>query len=319
MSRIPVSYALNTLTTALMSSESHEASVGGQAIIEGVMMRSKENVSWAVQTPSGEVVVERHPFTSLSKKIKLLGKPVFRGAVSLVESLQLGFRALSRSAELSVEEQQDEKKQKSWKDSAGNVLSIGIALIISFGLFLYLPLKILSFFVPQESALLYNLLAGGIRMVFFLMYLMFISMMKDIRRVFEFHGAEHKAIFAYEDGKDLTIENMKPYTTFHPRCGTSFLLLVALICVGIFAVIDGLLIHFVGPYPNTIVRTLVHIAFIPVVSGTSFEILKLTDRYRRVGPVRMLVQPGLWLQRITTKEPDESQMKVASQALEAAL
>ncbi|MFP4418038.1 MAG: DUF1385 domain-containing protein [Fibrobacterota bacterium] len=319
MNRIPVVYALNAITAAFASSESHESRVGGQAIIEGVMMRSKENVSWAVQRPSGEVVVERHPFVSLSKKITLLGKPVFRGVVSLIESLQLGFRALNRSAELSVEEQHDETKKKSWKDGAANALSIGIALVISFGLFLYLPLKILSFFVPQESALVYNLLAGAIRMIFFLAYLVFISMLKDIRRVFEFHGAEHKAIFAFEDGKELTVDNMKPYTTFHPRCGTSFLLLVALICVGIFAVIDGLLIHFVGPYPNTLIRTLVHIAFIPIVSGTSFEILRLTDKYRQIGVVRMFMQPGLWLQRITTKQPDDSQLKIASQALKAAL
>ncbi len=318
MSKIPLSYALHTTIAALTSSESHEAKVGGQAIIEGVMMRSKENVSWAVQKPSGEIAIESLPFISLSKRISLLGKPVFRGVISLVESLQLGFKALSRSAELAAEEP-DEKKEKTWKDGAANALSIGIALVISFGLFLYLPLKVLSFFVPQESALLYNLLAGGIRIIFFLTYLVAISMMKDIRRVFEFHGAEHKAIFAYEDGKDLTIDNMKPYTTFHPRCGTSFMLLVALICVGIFAVIDGLIIHFIGPYPNTVIRTLVHIAFIPLVSGTSFEILRLSDRYRNFGPIRLLVQPGLWLQRITTKEPDDTQLNVASKALEAAL
>jgi uncharacterized protein YqhQ len=205
------------------------------------------------------------------------------------------------------------------KNTVMNFSSIVLAFIITFFLFLYLPLKILSFFVPQQSALLYNALAGGIRVLFFLAYLYLISLWKDIQRIFEFHGAEHKAIFAFEDGKELTIDNMKPYTTFHPRCGTSFLLLVALVCIFIFAIIDALIIHFIGPYPNVLVRTLTHIVLIPFVSGISFEVLRLSDRYRKSPLVSWFIQPGLWLQHITTREPDDEQLAVASQALKAVL
>ncbi len=297
-----------------------EPKVGGQAVIEGVMMRSKEKVSWAVRRPDGEMAIENFPFISAAKRISILGKPVIRGAVGLFESLRWGLKAITRSAELAVEEERrDEAARGGIGQAVANASSIGFALLLSFGLFLYLPLKLLSFVIPQESAILYNLAAGGIRILFFLAYLIAISMLKDIRRVFEYHGAEHRAIFAFEDNKPLTIENMSAYGTFHPRCGTSFLLLVALICIAIFAVIDAAIIHFVGPYPNTLVRTLVHIGFIPIVSGTSYEFLRLSDKYQHVKPIAWLIQPGLWLQRITTRTPDADQMNVASTALKAAL
>ena len=292
--------------------------IGGQAIIEGVMMRSKNMVSWAVRRASGDIAVEKKPFISATQKYTLLKLPVFRGAVSLYESLALGLKALSRSAELAAEEESPSEKL-SLKDKIGLGFSMVLAFVIAFGVFLYLPMKILSFFVPQDSALLFNLLAGAIRVIFFISYLFLISLMKDIKRVFEYHGAEHKAIAAYEAGMKLTVDNMKPYKTFHPRCGTSFLLIVTLICIFIFAVADALFITFIGPYPNVLMRVLAHFAILPLVSGASYEVLKFSSNHQKQFPVSLLVAPGLWLQRITTREPDSDQMIVAVKALEAVL
>jgi uncharacterized protein YqhQ len=184
---------------------------------------------------------------------------------------------------------------------------------------MYSPMWLLSRFLPADSSLLFNIFAGIIRIILFLAYLVLISQWKEMRRVFEYHGAEHKAIFTYEDDKPLSLDNMRPYTTLHPRCGTSFLLLVALVCILLFSMIDAIFIQFIGPYPSTVVRLLVHLALIPVVGGASYELLKLSDRYRRLPIVGALIMPGLWLQKITTKEPDDSQLEVAAEALKAAL
>ena len=140
-----------------------------------------------------------------------------------------------------------------------------------------------------------------------------------MRRVFEYHGAEHKAIFTFEDDKELTIENMKPYSTLHPRCGTSFLLLVAPVCILLFSVIDAVIIHLIGPYPHVAVRFIVHVALIPLVGGFTYEILRLSDKYQHIFPVSLLIKPGLWLQLITTKQPDDNQLTIAATALKAAL
>ena len=212
----------------------------------------------------------------------------------------------------------DPEKQKR-KDKFTSWLSFAFAIVLSVGLFMYAPMWILSQFVPRDSALLFNTFAGIIRIVLFLAYLIIISMWKDMRRVFEYHGAEHKAIFTYEDDKDLTLDNMRPYTTLHPRCGTSFLLLVALLCILLFSIVDALYIQFIGPYPHVATRLLVHLTLIPVVAGSSYELLKLSDRYRRLPLVGALILPGLWLQKITTREPDDRQLEVAADALKAAL
>jgi uncharacterized protein YqhQ len=302
-------------------------SVGGQAIIEGVMMRGKNKVSWAIRKGPKEVLIEEQEFQSVSKKYKILGIPVIRGAVSLFESLAIGYKALSRSADIAVElEEQSkqgsakaEKKKNKAADQASSIFGLVLGMLISLGIFMYLPMWILSQFVPKESALLFNTLSGAIRIVFFLIYLILISQLKDIRRVFEYHGAEHKAIFAFEDGKELTIDNMRPYTPLHPRCGTSFLFLVILCCILLFSIVDALIITFIAPFPNTLSRMLVHLTLVPLVSGTSFEVLKFSDRYQHFPIVRFFIKPGLWLQKITTKNPDDTQLETASLALKAAI
>jgi uncharacterized protein YqhQ len=299
--------------------------VGGQAIIEGVMMRGKQKISWAVRKQSGAVVVEQVPFVSAAAKNRFWRIPIMRGAANLYESLVIGYQALSRSAEIAMEEEREIKgetadpaKQKR-NDKITSWLSFAFALVLSVGLFMYAPMWILSQFVPRDSALLFNTGAGIIRIALFLAYLITISMWKDMRRVFEYHGAEHKAIFTYEDDKELTLDNMRPYTTMHPRCGTSFLLLVALLCILLFSIVDALYIQFIGPYPYVATRLVVHLLLIPLVAGTSYELLKLSDRYRRLPVVGAMILPGLWLQKITTREPDDRQLEVAAEALKAAL
>jgi uncharacterized protein YqhQ len=297
--------------------------VGGQAIIEGVMMRCGQRVSWAVRDPSGSLVVEHFPYVSVTARNRFWRLPVVRGAVNLYESLAIGFKALSRSAEIagaekSVETRGSLQKNKI-KDAISTWLSFGLAFLLSAGIFMYAPLWTVSQFVPSDSAVLFNTLAGVVRIAFFLGYLVLISLWKDIRRVFEYHGAEHKAIFAFEDGKETTLDNMRPYPTLHPRCGTSFLLLVALLCILLFSVVDALIITFIGPYPHVAARFAVHLLLIPLVAGSSYEVLKLSDRYRRNPLVGALILPGLWLQKITTRPPDDPQLETAAAALRAAV
>jgi uncharacterized protein YqhQ len=299
--------------------------VGGQAIIEGVMMRGREKVAMAVRKRNGDMMVEHFPFISAARKNKFWRYPVMRGAANLYESLVLGYKTLSRSADIAMEEERIAKGEavepgkKKTGDAIASWASFAFALVISIGLFMYSPMWLLSRFLPADSSLLFNIFAGIIRITLFLAYLVLISQWKEMRRVFEYHGAEHKAIFTYEDDKPLSLDNMRPYTTLHPRCGTSFLLLVALVCILLFSMIDAIFIQFIGPYPSTVVRLLVHLALIPVVGGASYELLKLSDRYRRLPIVGALIMPGLWLQKITTKEPDDSQLEVAAEALKAAL
>lgn len=300
----------------LLSAEKKKR-VGGQAVIEGVMMRGNQKVSWAVRKPDGEAVVETIPFISLCKKHKALRILAIRGAINLFESLQVGFKALSRSAELA--EDKKEEKKATFTDSLISFATLALSLVFSFGFFLYLPLKILSFFVPQESAFLYNILAGILRVIFFIAYLLIISLWKDIRRIFEYHGAEHKVIFAYEAEKELTVESARQFGTLHPRCGTSFILLVSIVCIFLFSIIDAVIIHFFGPYPNVITRTLVHIVLIPLVSGLSYEVLRFSDRNQHIPLIRAFIQPGLWLQHITTKNPNDEQIAIALKALRAVL
>jgi uncharacterized protein YqhQ len=295
-------------------------SVGGQAIIEGVMMRSKGKVSWAVKKNTGEIVVETEPFISIISKHRLLAKPFFRGAVNLYESLVLGYKAISRSAEISSEmprESKDSKPKNKATESFYSYLNFAIAMIISLSIFMYLPMWILSHFVPKDSALLFNTLTGALRIIFFIVYILLISLWKEVRRLFEYHGAEHKAIFTYENMQPLELENMRPHSTLHPRCGTSFIFLVGIVCIFLFSIVDAVFITTIGPYPNVLVRLLVHLALVPFVGGSSYEVLRFSDRYRNIPAVGALCKPGLWLQKITTKEPDDIQLTVASMALKA--
>jgi uncharacterized protein YqhQ len=313
-------------------SDDKKDTVGGQAIIEGVMMRGKEKVAWAVRRPDGGITVESYPFVSVTKRVAVLGIPVIRGVINLFESLKWGFAALERSADIAVAEDADggapaggkadgaEKKKTSAADKIFFALSMAAALALSLGLFMYAPMWTVSR-VPfiNDSPMLFNLSAGIIRIALFLTYISLISLWGEIRRVFEYHGAEHKTIFAYEDGKPLTVGNIDPYATVHPRCGTSFLILVAICSIFLFSIIDTLYIEYFGAFVNIFHRFVVHLVLIPLVAGMSYEFLKLSAKYQNVPLVGILIKPGLWLQKITTRKPAPSQIEVAAKALEAAL
>ncbi|KAA3602799.1 MAG: DUF1385 domain-containing protein [Calditrichaeota bacterium] len=298
--------------------QKEDLAVGGQALIEGVMMRSSKNISIAVRNPQDEIVVKKYPFVSLSKKVKILGLPIIRGAVGLFESLKIGTSALNFSAEIAGLEE-DDSEPTTFDKILGGAITI-FSVLFGIGLFMFLPLQISEYLIPTDNQFIFNLLAGGVRLSLFLLYLWGISMLKDIKRIFEYHGAEHKSIYAFETEQKMDVKTAKRYTTLHPRCGTSFLLVVAIQIILIFSVIDSVIVGVLGhPYENAFERFLVHFPFMPVVAGFSFEFLKFSGKYRDNPIVKVLIQPGLWLQKITTNEPDEDQLEVAIVALRSSL
>ena len=290
--------------------EQESLAVGGQAIIEGVMMRGQEVVAMAVRKPDGGIVLKCTPFKSIVKRFKVLNLPVFRGAVILIESLFLGVKALNFSGDIAMMEENGKAKRS---DSRWNDLWMGVTILFSLALgiafFFYLPL-ILTDLIGVESGWAFNLVDGVIRLSLFLAYIYLISLWKEIRRVFEYHGAEHKSIFAHENHKPLTPAGAMPFTTLHPRCGTSFLLIVMVVSVLVFMLLGK---------PETIADRFIRIAFVPVIGGLSYELIKLSARAQRFALARALILPGLWLQKITTNEPDEQQLEVAMVALRCAL
>jgi uncharacterized protein YqhQ len=284
--------------------------VGGQAVIEGVMMRSPDAVAVAVRKPDGKIVLKRTPFLSLTKKVRFLGWPFLRGGVILVESMILGVKALNFSSLMAVGETEDKAgsapgKKDQWILGGTAVFAFGLGLL----LFFYLPL-LLTEWLGVKSGVLFNLVDGCIRLCIFLSYLFLIRLWKDIRRIFEYHGAEHKSIFAFEDGRPLEVSEVKKFSTHHPRCGTSFLLVVMLVSMAVFM--------FLGR-PDSVSDRIVRFLFIPVIGGVSYEIIRLSaTRYGR-WLAETLVAPGLWLQGLTTGEPDDGQIEVALVALKSAL
>jgi uncharacterized protein YqhQ len=293
------------------SSESHPViRVGGQAVIEGVMMRSPKSMAVAVRKPNGEIVVKRQGLTFFSEKSSLGKLPLLRGVLTLVSALVLGIQALNFSANQALSE--EEQETSSW------TMSITFAVALCFGIFLFflVPLyltKWMRFAIPMisDSGLLFNLVDGIIRLIIFLLYLWSISFSKEIRRVFQYHGAEHKSIFAFEAGEELTVDRVKGYSCLHPRCGTSFLLIVMMVSILVFALIPHSL-----PFGYKVASRVV---FIPLIAGISYEIIRFADRKKEKKGVRYFIQPGLWLQRLTAHEPSEDQIAVAIRALQEVL
>jgi uncharacterized protein YqhQ len=298
-----------------------DLNVGGQAVIEGVMMRSKDRVSTAVRRASGEIVVKSEDFLSFTKRNKFLGLPIIRGAVSLVEMLIIGIKTLNYSASIAAEDiDRAEGKETSQKTNNFVLgLTVVIAMALGIGIFFFLPLLFSSLAGVSKEALAFNLVAGLIRVCMFLLYVWGISKFKEFRRVFEYHGAEHKSIFAYESGEELTPENAVNYTRLHPRCGTSFILIVAIFAILTYSVSDTIFYIVTGYPPALLTRFLLHFSLLPIVAGVSYEILKLSGKTRDSKFTKFMIQPGLWLQRITTQEPDLSQLEVAIYALKHSL
>jgi uncharacterized protein YqhQ len=299
--------------------------VGGQAVIEGVMMRAKGMIATAVRRANGEIVVKKMPFTSVLEKNPGLNKPIIRGAVGLVEMMYIGISTLNYSAEIAMEDEEEKanpgaaKKEKTPQTKIGLALTLVFSLSIGVGLFFFLPLfAATQFFDVSQRPFEFNIVSGAIRITILLTYLYAISKMKDVHRLFQYHGAEHKAVFAFEQNAPLTVPSAITYTRFHPRCGTSFVLQVMLIAILLFSVMDTILLQFIDELTLPI-RLLTHIPFIPVLGGISYEFLKFSAKHSNTTMGKMFVAPGLWLQKITTEEPDESMMEVSLAALKAAL
>jgi len=274
------------------------ASVGGQALIEGVMMQNGDRVAVAVRrTNDNEIVVRDLP---TSKRLRKLGEiPFVRGLFRLYDMLSLGIRALNMSARIAYPDQEEELT------SGWGMLMVAVAVIIAVGAFVVLPLYIVNS-VPSlrtGNPILFNLVEGAIRIIFFLLYIIAISRMKDIHRVFQYHGAEHKTVYTYEAGEELTVANARKYTTLHPRCGTAFLMIVLVISILIFSLAGN---------PVLWLKILSRLLLLPVVAGISYEALRFSGKqYDNHLWVRLLVKPGLWLQLLTTAEPTDDMLEVA--------
>jgi uncharacterized protein YqhQ len=308
----------------------HKTSIGGQALIEGLMMIGPENAAIAIRKPDGEIIIEKRPTPKKSAFSKI---PIIRGAVGLFKQMVLGFKALMFSAEfVDIEEDisEDGKEQKSSKidiflervfgDKLKDILiyfSVILSLFFSVGLFILLPnflselvLTKIFEFEKGSKVLLYNIFEGFIRVFLFFLYLYFASKLKDIKRVWQYHGAEHKTIHCYENEEELTVENIKKYPTAHPRCGTSFLFTVMIVSILVFSA--------TGRHENILINLIMRIVLLPLVAGISYEITRFAGRSdsKIVGIVNA---PGLLFQKFTTSEPDEDQIEVAIEAMKNVL
>jgi uncharacterized protein YqhQ len=287
------------------------------------MIRSPQAIAIAVRRPDGSILVKRETHTSWIRRLAPLAWPVLRGAVVLIESLVIGIRALTFSADVAIE---DEKKGAAGKQAAalepgqensekgllqklwmGSTVLFSLAL--GLGLFFYVPL-LLTELTGATSGVAFNLVDGVFRLAIFLGYLFLITLIPDIRRIFEYHGAEHKSIFAFESGQPLTPETAKGFPRLHPRCGTSFLLIVMIVSIVVFMALGK---------PYGVGQRLLRLALVPVIGGLSYELIRLSDRGYRSRFWRPFILPGVWLQKITTREPDASQLEVAVVAIKSAL
>jgi uncharacterized protein YqhQ len=324
------------LLPALESGE--ETLVGGQAVLEGVMMRSPHAWAIACRKPSGEVVTMSEPLARPSEKHKWMAWPILRGVVTLGYAMNLGYRALRFSANVAIEDMMEEGDEAGKKaaappqparkvaeptsDSRNKAATISnwlaaVNIVISLAFFIfmykYVPLLAATELKKIDPALggriIFNLIDGGIRLILFLLFIWGVSLWKDIRRVYEYHGAEHKTVFAFENGDALDTASVQKYSTFHPRCGTSFLMTVMLISIGFYMLI---------PFTTFWARFASRIALLPIIAGVSYEIIRFAAKHRG-SLFAMMTAPGLWLQRITTKPPSDEQAQCAIAALDHAM
>lgn len=293
--------------------------VGGQAVIEGVMMRVPGAYATAVRKSDGTIETKRSDFTSVVEKHPVLKKPILRGMVSLFESLKIGLGTLQFSADIAIQDEEESQGKKPKKENKFlSALTMVFALALGFALFGVLPLYITTKLLNIEHQVFaFNIVAGVWRIVFFLVYLWLISLMKDVQRLFQYHGAEHKIVYTFESGQDLTVENSRKFSTSHPRCGTSFIFIVLLSSILMFALIDSVIILVAGTITLPM-RIVFHLLLMPFVAGVGYELLKVTASNQQKRWGRWLSAPGLWLQRITTKPPDDAQLETAIAALKAA-
>ncbi|MFC1527382.1 DUF1385 domain-containing protein [Candidatus Neomarinimicrobiota bacterium] len=288
--------------------------VGGQAVIEGVMMRVPGAYATAVRDAEGKIHVDKHDFTSMVENSKIWKKPVLRGIISLFESLKMGMKTLQWSAEIATPEE-DKKKEPG---KLAQFFTTSTAILIALALFMVAPYWITTkLFLVNKEAFLFNLIAGAFRITFFVLYLILISFMKDVKRLFQYHGAEHRVVYNFESGKAVTVKNAQSFPTQHPRCGTSFLFIVMISAIIVFSIIDTIFIGFFGNL-TVISRIILHLLMMPFVAGIGYEVLKKSARKSDNAFFKMLRAPGLWLQNITTKEPEDAMVEVAIESLKSA-
>ncbi len=306
--------------------------VGGQAVIEGVMMRSPKAMAIVVRKADGTLAIKEDIWRSISERFSLFKLPFFRGIVVLFEAMINGFQALHYSAVQAMEDaeeqtSQDQGPQKDGSDTLSNWAITGtliVALLLGCGLFIVLPHVLsgllLNLFGQDSSmsSFAFHAIDGTIKMILFLTYVWAIGKMKDIKRVFQYHGAEHKSIYTYEADQELTVENARKYSTLHPRCGTAFIMVVLMISIGIFAAILPLIPFPGGVISKTFLAILAKIALMLPVAGIGYEIIKFASK-KNNALVKLLIMPGLLMQKITTKPPSDDQIEVALEALKRAL
>ena len=289
-----------------------EVLVGGQAVMEGVMMRAPHSYCVAVRKPNGEIITEQSPLPRVSEKYPIFKYPVLRGLGTLGQAMWLGIKALRFSANAALPEEQQGKQAK---EIPGWVMGLNLAFSFAFFIFLYkfVPLWLTTQLQAAAPAVggrvLFNLTDGVIRIAIFVIFLFLISRYKEIRRVFEYHGAEHRVVFNFESGKPVTVENARSFTTLHPRCGTSFMLVIMAISVGFYALI---------PFDGFVERFASRILLLPLIAGLSYEVIRYAAR-KRGSLMAALTAPGLWLQKITTQPPSDEQTGIAIHALDGAM
>lgn len=276
---------------------------GGQAVIEGVMIRGPEDLAIAVRKNAGDITINKWPVKSLMQNYGFLKLPLIRGVVALVEALVIGVRALTYSAAQAAEEEEEELTGREI------FFTVLLALLFAITLFIVIPAGA-AHFIKWMSPFWQNAVEGVLRIVIFIGYVVVISRMRDIKRVFGYHGAEHKVIHTYESGEDITVENCKKHSNLHPRCGTAFLFLVLILKILIFSFVQT---------PELWLRITSRILLLPVIAGIAYELIKFSGRNSHNRFVSYLVKPGLWLQKLTTREPDDKQLEVAVTAIKAAM
>ena len=292
-----------------------ETLVGGQAVLEGVMMRSPHAWAIACRKPSGEVSIHSEPLERLSEKHKWMGWPVVRGVITLGHAMALGFRALRFSANVALDELQPDRPKDKKLEMSGWVATANVIFSLAFFIFMYkyLPLvaatelkRVNPLFGEQ---IMFNLVDGVIRIAIFLLFIWGVSLLRDIHRVYEYHGAEHKTVYAFENGDQLNIARVQQYSTYHPRCGTSFLMTVMIISI---------LVYMLIPVTTFWARFAVRVALLPLITGLSYEIIRYAAKHRG-SLFALMTAPGLWLQRITTQPPTDDQAECAIVALDKAM
>lgn len=313
-----------------MPKKTHKTSVGGQALIEGVMMQGPKGMATAVRNPKGEIVVEYHEVKHLRDKNKFFNIPIIRGIVAFIESMVMGYKTLMYSAEVSgmedIEEEEMSKFEKWLTDKLGDKLMdiiMFIATILGFALafliFFYLPVFIfnkINAWSGYSIQAWQGTIEGCLKIIIFVAYMIIVSQMKDIKRVFKYHGAEHKSIACYEAGLELTVENVKKSSRFHPRCGTSFMFVMLILSIVVVTLLS--LVVPVELKQNTIAWMCIKLPLIPLIMGIGYEFIRYAGKHDGI-LVKILSAPGLWMQRITTKEPEDDIIECGIAAINAVI